>query len=148
MQAQRFALYCKDLHKLHRAWCSEHAAANSWLLQVHVKVTPLCKDANQLQRLKTICFGCLPAANLDLSLSKGGDTAAAAAAATSGVTVLSAPQVSVDLSIKKEAVPLLTVSDAPCKKICKDKCTITLENHCMTVDVPKKVRVAQEVWSV
>jgi hypothetical protein len=56
--------------------------------------------------------------------------------------------VSVDLSIKKEKVPLLTVSDAPCKKICKDKCTITLENHCMAIDVPKKVRVAQEVCSV
>jgi hypothetical protein len=93
-----------------------------------------------------------PAANisasgsLDLSLSKGQAAAAAnpstppvtTADASSGVTVLSAPQVSVDLSIKKEKVPLLTVSDAPCKKICKDKCTITLEKHCLTVDVPKK----------
>jgi hypothetical protein len=81
-------------------------------------------------------------ASLDLSLSKGEATAAAAeataAAATSGVAVLSAPQVSVDLSIMKEKVPLLTVSDAPCKKICKDKCTITLEKQCLTVDVPKK----------
>ncbi|KAF6251589.1 FAE1/Type III polyketide synthase-like protein-domain-containing protein [Scenedesmus sp. NREL 46B-D3] len=80
--------------------------------------------------------------SLDLGLSKGKATAAAAdgtaAAATSGVAVLSAPQVSVDLSIKKEKVPLLTVSEAPCKKICKDKCTITLEEHCLTVDVPKK----------
>jgi hypothetical protein len=81
-------------------------------------------------------------ASRDLSLSKWEATAAAAeataAAATSGVTVLSAPQLSVDLSIKKEKVPLLTVSDAPCKKICKDKCTITLEKQCLTVDVPKK----------
>jgi hypothetical protein len=82
-------------------------------------------------------------ASLDLSLSKGEATAAAtaeatAAAATSGVAVLSAPQVSVDLSIKKEKVPLLMVSDAPCKKICKDKCTVTLEKQCLTVDVPKK----------
>jgi hypothetical protein len=87
--------------------------------------------------------------SLAMSLSKGDAAAAAAAAnpstppvttadASSGVTVLSAPQVSVDLSIKKEKVPLLTMSDAPCKKICKDKCTITLEKHCMTVDVPKK----------
>jgi hypothetical protein len=74
-------------------------------------------------------------------LSKGEATAEAAeatAAASSGVAVLSAPQVSVDLSIKKEKVPLLTVSDAPCKKICKQKCTITLEKQCLTVDVPKK----------
>jgi hypothetical protein len=89
---------------------------------------------------------CLLAANLDLGLFKKDATAAAnpstppvtTADAGSGVTVLSAPQVSVDLSIKKEKVPLLTVSDAPCKKICKDKCTITLEKHCLTVDVPKK----------
>jgi hypothetical protein len=81
-------------------------------------------------------------ASLDLSLSKGEATAAAAqataAAPSSGVAVLSVPQVSVDLSIKKKQVPLLTVSDAPCKKICKDKCTITLEKQCLTVDVPKK----------
>jgi hypothetical protein len=81
-------------------------------------------------------------ASLDLSLSKGEATAAAAkataAATSSGVAVLSAPQVSVDLSIKEEKVSLLTVSDAPCKKICKDKCTITLEKQCLTVDVPKK----------
>jgi hypothetical protein len=94
----------------------------------------------------------LPAADINasgslaMSLSKGDAAATAnpstppitAAAADSSVTVLSAPQVSVDLSIKKEKVPLLTVSDAPCKKICRDKCTITLEKHCLTVDMPKK----------
>uniref|UniRef100_A0A383WH24 Uncharacterized protein n=1 Tax=Tetradesmus obliquus TaxID=3088 RepID=A0A383WH24_TETOB len=80
--------------------------------------------------------------SLDLSLSKAEATAVAAeataAAADSGVAVLSVPQVSVGLSLKKEKVPLLTVSDAPCKKICAPKCTITLEKHCLTVDVPKK----------
>ncbi|WIA12914.1 hypothetical protein OEZ85_006531 [Tetradesmus obliquus] len=80
--------------------------------------------------------------SLDLSLSKAEATAVAAeataAAADSGVAVLSVPQVSVGLSVKKEQVPLLTVSDAPCKKICAPKCTITLEKHCLTVDVPKK----------
>uniref|UniRef100_A0A383WHI0 Uncharacterized protein n=1 Tax=Tetradesmus obliquus TaxID=3088 RepID=A0A383WHI0_TETOB len=80
--------------------------------------------------------------SLDLSLSKAEATAVAAeataTAADSGVAVLSVPQVSVGLSVKKEKVPLLTVSDAPCKKICAPKCTITLEKHCLTVDVPKK----------
>jgi hypothetical protein len=84
-------------------------------------------------------------ASLDLDLNKGAAPAAAAqatAAASAGVAVLSAPQVSVDLSIKKEQVPLVTMSDAPCKKICKNKCSITMEKQCLTVDVPKKVREA------
>lgn len=97
--------------------------------------------------LVAVAFGAAHAdkglsASVDVNLSKGAATAAAAqataAAATSGVAVLSVPQVSADLSIKKEMVPLLTVSDAPCKKICAPKCTITLEKHCLTVDVPKK----------
>jgi hypothetical protein len=60
------------------------------------------------------------------------------AAATEPQVLLSLPRVSVDLGISKQKMPLLSVADAPCKKLCKDKCEIKLEKTCINVTLPKK----------
>jgi hypothetical protein len=57
--------------------------------------------------------------------------------------LLSLPQVSVDLDITKQKVPLLSVADAPCKKLCKNKCDIKMEKSCINVTLPKKVRACR-----
>jgi hypothetical protein len=62
----------------------------------------------------------------------------ATAAAAEPQVLLSLPRVSVDLGISKQKVPLLSVADAPCKKLCKDKCEIKMEKTCINVTLPKK----------
>jgi hypothetical protein len=63
-----------------------------------------------------------------------------ATAAAEPQVLLSLPRLSVDLGITKQKVPLLSVADAPCKKLCKNKCEITKEKTCLNVTLPKKVR--------
>jgi hypothetical protein len=61
-----------------------------------------------------------------------------AAAAAEPQVLLSLPRVSVDRGISKQKVPLLSVAEAPCKKLCKNKCKITMEKTCINVTLPKK----------
>jgi hypothetical protein len=65
-------------------------------------------------------------------------SAPATAAAAEPQVLLSLPRLSVDLGISKQKVPLLSVADAPCKKLCKDKCEIKMEKTCINVTLPKK----------
>jgi hypothetical protein len=103
-----------------------------------------------------------PAADISasLELQKGGDLPAGqlandghvimhmanpsapptATAAAEPQVLLSLPWLSVDLDITKQKVPLLRVADAPCKKLCKNKCQSTMEKTCLNVTLPKKVR--------
>jgi hypothetical protein len=60
------------------------------------------------------------------------------AAAAEPQVLLSLPRLSADLGITKQKVPLLSVADAPCKKLCKDKCEIKMEKSCINVTLPKK----------
>lgn len=60
---------------------------------------------------------------------------APAVEANTGATVALAAPV-LDVQIKK--VPIVTVSDAPCQKVCKDQCSITLEKTCSQVPVTEK----------
>ncbi|WIA33346.1 hypothetical protein OEZ86_006483 [Tetradesmus obliquus] len=52
--------------------------------------------------------------------------------------LLSLPRLSLDLGITGKKVPLLSVADAPCKKLCKNKCEINMEKTCLNVTLPKK----------
>eukprot|EP00883_Tetradesmus_obliquus_P015221 jgi/Sobl393_1/8341/SZX76978.1 len=62
-----------------------------------------------------------------------------AATAAEPKVLLSLPRLSLDLDITGKKVPLLSVADAPCKKLCKNKCEINMEKTCLNVTLPKKV---------
>eukprot|EP00883_Tetradesmus_obliquus_P002945 jgi/Sobl393_1/13159/SZX69848.1 len=52
--------------------------------------------------------------------------------------LLSLPRLSLDLDITGKKVPLLSVADASCKKLCKNKCESNMEKTCLNVTLPKK----------
>lgn len=60
---------------------------------------------------------------------------APAVEANAGATVALAAPV---LDVKVRKVPIVTVADAPCQKVCKDQCSITLEKTCNMVPVTQK----------
>lgn len=77
-------------------------------------------------------------AAVDMANPSAPPTTVAATASGESQTLLYGA--AVDVNIKK--VPVVTMSDAPCKNICKDTCRIEFTQSCSTVPVVTKVSIS------